>query len=311
MSQSTTNWKNIVLLFIPGTLWGVSFLLNEIILETIPPFTLTAGRNLITIAAMLGILYTLGGKLARSWQIWQPYFVLGFANNALPFVLISWGQLYIDSGLATILISTMPLFTIILAHFSIADERLTRDKLIGIILGLAGIVVLIGPGVLAGLGLNIWGQFAVLGASVSYAWGAIYSRLYFKKRDAPSGSRWTSLVELTTGQFIASTLLVLPFSLSIEQPWRLNPSMASLNALVVTALVVTIVAVVVYYYLIDEAGATFASTVLYLIPINGVFWGAVILHERVTWQAILALFLILAGIAIINGLVRQRRPAGA
>jgi drug/metabolite transporter (DMT)-like permease len=127
-----SNWKNTLLLFIPSTLWGVSFLLTEIILETIPPFTLTAWRNLIAIVPFLGLLHLVNGKLPRTWAGWWPYIIIGLFNNALPFVLVAWGQLYIESGLATILLSTMPLFTIILAHFSIADERMTRDKFIGV-----------------------------------------------------------------------------------------------------------------------------------------------------------------------------------
>ena len=140
--NATGNWKNIFLLFVPGTLWGVSFLFVEIILETIPPFTLTVSRNMIAVIPLLLALYLLGGRLPRSGQGWQPYLVLGIFNNAIPYALITWGQVHIDSGLATILISTMPLFTILLAQFFIADERLTRTKFFGIGLGLVGVLVL-------------------------------------------------------------------------------------------------------------------------------------------------------------------------
>ncbi len=315
--SSSTNWKQILLLFIPGTLWGSAFMLNEIILETIPPFTLTAWRNVIAILLMIVILYLVGGRLPRSWRGWLPYFGLGFFNVAFPFVLISWGQLYIDSGLAAILVSTMPLFTIILAHFITADERLTVEKLIGIGLGLVGIVALIGPGALRGLGANIWAQLAILGAALSYALGGIFMRRFLRIRrftqqtQPQTKSQWTFLVETTTAQFITATLFVLPGSLFFEQPWNLQPSSASLAALVAAAWLLTITPVLIYYYLIDVAGVTFASTVLYLIPINAVFWGALILNEPLTWNAIAALILILTGIAIINGVFGQQKKLPA
>ncbi len=307
-----TNWKHLLLLFVPATLWGSSFLLIEIILETIPPLTLTAARNIIAIALFVVILYLMGGQLPRSWQDWRPHFALGAFNGAIPFVLITWGQSHIDSGLAAILISTMPLFTITLAHFT-TDERLTVQKIMGISLGLIGIVVLIGPSALQGVGLNIWGQIAVIGAALSYALGGILMRRFIhthrnqQQTHLQPKSRWTFLLETTTAQFMAATLMVLPGSLLFEQPWTLQPSFASLTALLTTGWLLTLVPIVIYYHLIDAAGVTFASTVLYLIPINAVFWGALILDEAVTWQAIVALMLILSGIAIINGIFNRRQ----
>ncbi len=311
--SSTTNWKYILLLFVPGTLWGSSFLLNVFTLDTIPPFTLTAGRNLLSILPLIILLYWIGGRLFWNWASWKSYLIVGFFNNSFPFFLVAWGQQYIDSGLAAILLATMPLFTIFLAHFITTDEKLTLEKLSGISLGLIGIVVLIGPEALQGLGFEIWGQLALLGASMSYAIGGIWVRNIFREaqRKNQSSSQWTPLIEITTGQFIASTIFVIPGSVWFEQPWTLQPSTASILALVAQAWLVSIIAVLIYYYIIDTAGATIASTVIYLIPINGVFWGVLILGEPLTWQAIVSLGLILLGIAIINGLLRQRRAVVA
>ena len=304
------NLRNILLLFVPGTLWGVSFLFVEIVLETIPPFTLTLSRSLIAAIPLLLALYFLGGRLPQLSRAWYPYLVLGIFNNAVPYALITWGQVHIDSGLATILISTMPLFTILLAHFFIADEHFTQGKLLGIGLGLVGILVLIGPDALQGLGLNIWGQLAVIGGGFSYAVAAIYSRLLLRNSQSNDKSKWIPLLELMSGQLITGTLFILPLSLIVEAPWRLQPSVLSITALITLGLLGTSVATLVYVYLIDAVGATFASTVVYLIPLNGVFWGAYILKEIVTWQAIIALILILSGIAIVNGFIgpRPRKP---
>jgi drug/metabolite transporter (DMT)-like permease len=298
--KAMTNSKNIILLFIPGTLWGVSFLLVEIILETVPPFTLTAGRNVISTVALLLILYGRGGRLPKSWQGWQPYLIVGIFSNALPFVIISWGQQYIDSGLASILVSTMPLFTLLLAHFFSVDERLTSLKLAGISLGLMGVVVLIGPGVWQSLGRQVWGQLAVVGGSLSYALSAIYSRRYFQRTRLQADPRRMAALKITTGQFVSSTFLLVPLSFILEKPLLLQPSNASLVALLAQALPITLIPVVVYYYLIDQVGASYASITVYLIPINGVLWGALLLAEPITWHVVLAMSLILAGIAIVN-----------
>ena len=299
------------MLFVPGTIWGVSFLFIEIILETIPPFTLTMSRSIVAVIPVILALYIRGGRLPSLGRGWEPYLILGFFNTALPFALITWGQVYIDSGLATILVSTMPFFTIMLAHLFIADELLTRNKLMGIGLGLIGILVLIGPSAFRGFGLSIWGQLAVIGGSFSYAISAIYSRKFLQKAQATVQSKWTTLFELLSGQLLCGTLFILPLSLIIERPWILHPSGSSVAALLALGFLGTFVATLVYTYLIEAVGATFASTVVYLIPLNGVFWGAYILSETVTWQAVLALFLILAGIAVVNGLIGPKRQPKA
>ena len=305
--SAKVNWVHLLLIFIPGTLWGSSFLLNAITLETIPPMTITAARNLISIPLLLVLLYLVGGRLPTSWAGWYPFFVIGLVNNAMPFFLTSWGQQFIDSGLASILLATMPLCTIIIAHFVTIDERLTTRKVIGVGLGLIGVLVLIGPSALLGLTSGIQGQLALVGAATCYAAGGLYARRIFHQKRVPGASPWAVLLEVTTGQFIASMIFVAPGSLLLEAPWVLQPSAASLWALLAQAWLVSIAAVVVYYYLLDAAGATFASMVTYLIPINGVFWGVLIRNEALTWQAMAALVLILLGIAVINGLIGQRR----
>ena len=301
------SWKQIALLFVPGVLWGGAFVLTEMVLETIPPISYTMLRNIITAVALVVILYARNGRLQTTPRAWLTYFVIGFFNNALPFTLVNWGQLTIDSGLASILVSTMPFFTLLLAHFFTDDERLTPPKLLGIGLGLLGIVVLIGPNALSGLGGSLAGQLMVTGAAVSYAIGAILSRSYLRASRQRAVPPQLRALEIVTGQYAATAVLLILLAFTVEDPLALHPSLRSITALLISALPVSLTAVLVYYYLIDAIGASFSALSIYIIPIAGVLMGALLLGEPITLQVIASLVLILLGVAIVNGLFSWRK----
>ena len=301
------SWKQIALLFVPGVLWGGAFVLTEMVLETIPPISYTMLRNIITAVALVAILYARNGRLQTTPRAWLTYFVIGFFNNALPFTLVNWGQLTIDSGLASILVSTMPFFTLLLAHFFTDDERLTPPKLLGIGLGLLGIVVLIGPDALSGLGGSLAGQLMVTGAAVSYAIGAILSRSYLRASRQRAVPPQLRALEIVTGQYAATAVLLILLAFTVEDPLALHPSLRSITALLISALPVSLTAVLVYYYLIDAIGASFSALSIYIIPIAGVLMGALLLGEPITLQVIASLVLILLGVAIVNGLFSWRK----
>jgi len=195
-----------------------------------------------------------------------------------------------DSGLAAIINAVMPLFTVLLAHFFTQDERLNFMKIAGIFLGFLGVLALFGPAVLKGLGTHVLSQLAVMGAALCYAIAVIYGR---RLREI---TPWVS----ATGQLICAAFLTLPMSLVIDTPWELSPTFLSLGALACLSLLGTALAYILYYYLLARIGATNVSLVTYLLPITGVFWGALLLGERLHWSAFLALALILAGIAGVN-----------
>ncbi len=289
-----------ILLVIPGSLWGISFLATEFILETIPPITLGLGRSVIAGIPLILTLYALGGKLPSTWRDWWPYVILGLFNNSIPVVLVSWGQLTIDSGLATILVSLNPIFTVLMAHYFASDEPLDRRKLLGVALGLLGVVVLVGPSALAGLGANFWAQMAVVAAALAYAVASIYARSHLRRQE--DRSIWVSIVKLTGAQYVTSSITLLPFSLGIDRLLTLEPSSRSVLGLLALSWPITLGAVVVYYYVIDRAGSSYASITVYLIPLVGVLAGAIFSNEQFSAEAIAALILILAGIAIINRL---------
>jgi drug/metabolite transporter (DMT)-like permease len=172
-SMNATEWALLLLL---ATLWGGSFFFGKMALAVFPALTLVALRTGLAALALLLFLALRGIALPLSLAAWGRFLVMGLLNNALPFALINWGQTQIDSGLAAILNATTPLFTVLLAHLVTADERLTRNRIAGVALGFAGVVVMIGPSALRGLGLAGLGKLAVVGAACAYACAGLYGR---------------------------------------------------------------------------------------------------------------------------------------
>lgn len=296
------NWLYIGLLLTAGTLWGVAFLVAEIVLDTIPPFTYTFTRNLLVSVVLVIALYVRGERLPPIGRLWLPFCMVGFFDNALPVMLSSNAQLYVDSGLVTIFVSTTPFFTLLLARQFLSDEPITPNQVVGVVLGLLGIIVLIGPAALSSLGVNFWSQMALLFASVCYAIATVFSRSYL--RDEGNGRSRHTVLQWLTGQFIVATVIMLPITLLFDDITAVRPSTASLTALFASAWIISIFAFAAFYRLNALAGPTYAAFVTYLIPINGVFWGAIILQERVTLNALIALGLILCGLAVVNNLIR-------
>ncbi len=289
--------SNLVVLLLLGLIWGSSFLLIKLAVEDIPPFTLALVRVALAASSLYVVLRARGMRMPSFGPIWGIYLIMGLLNGAIPYVLISAGEIYIDSGLAAILNATMPIFTILMAHFLTEDEQLTWLRFAGVVVGLAGVVVLVGPEALHGFGAHFWAQMAVVGASVSYALAAIVGRRYLKKHPA---------IVSSAGQFIGGTILLAPLSLLLDHPWKLNPSWTAIGSLLTLSLLGTSVAYLLYYYLIKNAGATYTSLVTYLLPVMGVVWGVSLLGEQVQWRALLAMALILIGIACTSGRLPPR-----
>ena len=268
--------------------WGASFMFIKIGVATIPPFTLTAMRLMAAALVLIVAARIVGQSMPLGGKIWGIMFVAALFGNALPFTLISWGQEVIDSGLAAILMSGMPLFTLVCAHLVTEDERMNGRKLIGVLCGLAGLVVLIGPEKLSQLGDDVIRQLAVAGASLCYA---IHALIIRKLRTVPSYA-------LAACVITASIPMVLPLALILEQPWALQPSGASLWSALILGVIQTALATLMMFALIRRQGATFFSQINFLVPLCGVAYGIVFLAERPAPNAYISLALILVGIAI-------------
>ena len=277
-----------------SVLWGGSFFFVGIAVKELPPFTIVVLRVGLA-AAMLGImLRILGVGLPRERRAWAAFFGMGLLNNAIPFCLIVWGQTHIASGLAAILNATTPLFTVIVAHVLTDDERMTGNRFAGVLIGLVGVVVTIGPGALGRLGADVLAQLAVLGAALSYAFAGIYGRRFRRLGIAPMAA--------ATGQVTASTIMLLPLALLVDRPWTLPmPSAETWAAIFGTAALSTALGYILYFRILATAGATNLLLVTFLIPVSAILLGALVLGERLSAQHFLGMVLIDAGLAAIDG----------
>ncbi|MDH3580612.1 MAG: DMT family transporter [Hyphomicrobiales bacterium] len=283
------------LLLALAAIWGSSFLFIKLSVETVPAASATAIRLAIAALVMSVVAFHARQSIPRDARIWGLILLAGLFGNAAPFTLISWGEEVIDSGLAAILMAVMPLTTVLLAHFLFADERATITKAIGVIFGIAGLVVLIGPQKLLQLGDNTVRQLAVAAAAACYGINAVVTRSLM---GLPHRA-------LAAAILTASFVMLVPFALYVDRPWTVVPSALSLSSIVILAIAQTVIATFMMFAIIARQGASFFSQINFLVPLFGVFWGVVLLAEHPPGDAYIALALILIGIAI----ARRSRPA--
>ncbi|MCB2078637.1 MAG: DMT family transporter [Novosphingobium sp.] len=281
------------LLVLLAAIWGSSFMFIKIAVVTIPPATITAMRMITATAVLLPVALAGGGALKPGWRLLGLLCLAGLFGNAMPFTLIAWGQQDIDTGLAAILMGTMPMFTLLLAHLFTHDEKLNGLKLLAVVLGFTGIVVLIGPQKLVQLGGQTISQLAVAGGALCYAVNAIVSkRLLGEPRMA-----------VAAAVMAASMLMMLPVAWANDFAGATGPvvsdaSWFQIACVVLLGLLHTGIATLIMFRLISNAGATFFSQINFLVPVFGVLWGTALLGERPGANAFAALALILAGIAV-------------
>lgn len=295
MSQrrSALDWAMLAALV---AMWGSSFMFIKFGIVTVPTSTLVAARLILGALILLVIVYWRGARLPplrqNGGRIWGNYLILALLGNCIPFTAITWGQHGTDSALAGILMAVMPLATMVLAHFFVKGEHMTRYRVIGFILGFAGIVVLMGPSALdrvSGQSLATLSQMAILFGALCYAGNSVLTRILARGDDALVAS---------AAMLLVASVVALPVALVVDQPWSLVPSMASFWAILWLGVGPTAIATVVYFKLIASAGPTFMSLVNYMSPAVAVFLGVALLGETPGLHAYVALALILLGIAV-------------
>ena len=282
---------NLVWLFILGSIWGTSFLFIKIVVSEIGPFTLVAGRLGLAALSMILLLRARRIPFPREWRVWGSFAVVGLLNGALPFTLISWGEQYIPSGWAALLQATTPIFTILFAHVLTRDDHIDLRKALGVVVGFAGVGLLMWPELRVGLNASVWGMLAIVGSSASYALASIFARSRLQGQPPMASA---------AGQFTMGFLYILPLAFILERPFAIAPSGQALASWVTLSLMGTVVAYVIYFALLARTSATFTTMVTYIVPINGLVLGALVLNEHLSPMLMISLALVFAGVLMVR-----------
>jgi len=300
MHMTSRDW---VFLFLLSILWGGSFFFVAIAVRELPPLTVVALRT-----GIAGLTLALILKLRQeTWPFARgaiaAFFVMGLLNNLLPFSLLFWAQTRIPSSLAAILNATTPIFSIIVAHFLLADERMAANKAAGIAFGFLGVVVLMGGDVLDGASMALLGMAACLCAALSYGFASVYGRR-FKRMSL-------SATQVALGQLVATTLMAIPIVALVDRPWTLAvPHATTIAAVLALAIASTALAYVIYFQLLASAGAVNVALVTLLIPVSAILLGTLILGESLAPRHYFGMALIATGLLAIDGrLLTRLRPA--
>jgi drug/metabolite transporter (DMT)-like permease len=273
-----------------GGIWSSSFLWIKIAVQEIGPVTLVAFRVFFGLLFGIAVMAVTRTRLPRDPRVWAPLLVLGISNVAIPFLLISWGEQTIDSAVAAILDATVPLFAIVIAHVALHDDKITLPKTLGLLVGFAGVVVLMSKDIGASPG-SLLGQGAVVLASVFYAGSSVYARK--STEDTPGILR-------SVGPLMSSTAVAWLAVPLVEKPVRLPHLPLTWIALLWLGILGSGFAFVLLYYLIHAIGPTRTTMVTYLFPLGGVLLGVDFLGERLTWQLVVGAILIVMSLAVAN-----------
>lgn len=286
--MSALTWS---LLLALSVLWGGSFFFVGVAVAEVPPLTLVALRVGIAAALLWAAAPLL--RVARP-RAWGAIAVMALLNNAVPFTLIVWAQQTLPSGLAAILNATTPLWTVLVAHALTAEERATPGRILGVLLGFAGVVAMMAGGAAGG---SLWPVLAMLGATLSYALAGVWGRRFRALGVAP--------MQAALGQLSVAAALMLPLALALDRPWAMAaPSAAAMAAVLGLAALSTALAYVLYFRILAMAGAVNLLLVTFLIPVSAILLGTLVLQETLLPRHLLGMALIGAGLAAIDG-----RPA--
>ncbi len=283
--------KNIFFWCLLALIWSSSYAFIKIGIQSIAPMTLVTGRILIAAGLLYLFMKYQHMALPSISSDWLHFVFIGAFGNVVPFFLISWGEIYVDSGLAAVMMGIAPVLTVLLAHILFEDERLNFSSLLGANLGVVGLIILVGIDVLSGIGKHPGGQLAILGAATCYAMTTLYVRK-FVRLPAPI---------MATGSTIVGLFLIFPIALILEKPFTQDlPDLHSLYAMIYLGLFSTALANLIYFYLIPRIGAGKMSLINFVVPILGALIGIVWLEELFRWTMIAALLIVLAAIYLVN-----------
>ena len=288
-SISTRAWGELCLL---ALIWGASFLCVAIALEEIGPLTVVAHRVGWAMVALWGVVLVMRLPLPRNPRIWGAFVVMGVLNNVIPFGLMAWGQLHIESGLTSIFNAATAIFGVLMATLFFADERLTARKALGVTLGFAGVAVAIGVENLRDFDIRSLAQLAILGGTLSYALASIWARKKLSGQPPQVAA---------AGMVTGATLVIIPLAWWIEGPLTLNLAPRTGMAIAYYALVGTALAYLLYYRVLAMAGSSNLMLVTLLIPPVAIVLGAWVLDEALHPAAYTGFALLALGLLVLDG----------
>lgn len=290
--------KNILLLLLLAAVWSPAFLLIKFGIESYTPLMITFGRVFISFLFFCLLLIGKKENLLRYKKHWKDFAIMGLFANALPFFLISYSEQYITSSLAALLNSSVPIFTIIFAHYALDDEPFTRRKIIGIVLGLIGIGIIFLPGIQSS-SFSEMGALAVIIASVCYAIAMTYSKTVTHK--------FPPLV-LPAGQMLFASLYAFIPMMIFDRPWESihNPSLKSTIAIICLGIFATGFSFILYYEIVKRVGAGYLSYSTLLFPVFGLLLGKTVLHEHLAISSYIGMGFIFSGLLLNSKIPRLR-----
>ena len=283
-----------------GFMWGSSYLFIKIAVDAFGTFTLIALRLAIG-AAFLWVAFRLNGtSLPRERRIYGHLLVMGLVNITIPFALITWAEQSVDSALAAILNATVPLLVIVIAPIFLPDEPIRINGVVGLAIGFIGVVLLVSPGLVSATG-DLPGSIALLGSSLAYALGNVYSRRNVR-----------GLAPLIPAVFQVSIafVIVAVLALVLEHPWTARPDVGDWFSIVWLGIFGSGAAYILYFRLLGRWGATRTALVAYLLPVYGIVLGFLVLDEPVDLTLLAGTALVIAGVALVNGPWGRRRVFG-
>jgi drug/metabolite transporter (DMT)-like permease len=284
------DWPLIVLL---AAIWGGSFIFIELALTGFSPFTLVTIRLAIGSALLIAWLIASGRFPRLTRERCRVLLFMGLTNNAIPFSLLTWSQTELGAGLASIFNAMTPLFTILVAHLWTSDDRISPSRLLALITGFAGVVVLMGGESLSELGSNLWAQLIALSSSVFYAIAGVYGRRVARLGLPPDAA--------AAGQCFAAFLLMTPVALVIDRPWaQAAPGWLAWGGLVSLAVLSTSFGYLIFYKVLARSGATNAALVTFLVPISAILLATTFLGERMSETQLGGMALIFTGLAVAD-----------
>jgi len=294
-SMSANDWAMLLLL---SLLWGGSFFFISIVVTQLPPLTIVLLRVGIAAVTLWVILIFAGYEIPKSLELWRWFFILGLLNNVIPFTLIVWGQNHIGAGLASIINATTPLFTLFIAGAFLADEHMTPQKVMGVLIGLLGVTILIGPESLLDIGptmtIDTMAQLAIMGAAMSYGFASVFGRRFKAMGVTP--------LNTVVGQVTSASIILLPIAVIFEQPHLLtNPSLHIWLSMLCLGMFCTALGYILFFRILASSGANNVVLVTLLVPVSASFLSWLILGEQLHGRYFLGMALIGLGLAAIDG----------